>query len=744
MRTDPVRVLEEMKRLAVEQLGAIPGALYRPVEQALQSPSAGAESFHDQAALLVLRQHSASHVMRFRQQIAQGFDEFRGQRARNGASLGLIDEHLLDFHIAGQRLAEILDQRYQAPLETMKARLDALALAMRLESPGNPISPARLSAAFVETFGDSSLPEALGGLLFRQYQTELARALDELYVRINTLLASAGYGDDAAPRRSAPMPSTQRLRGDEQVAPRFPQPQGSASTASPETAAATAPAPAAPKVQAEGSPPAPVSPSGVAPHVSAELTKLRAQLHAWRNETLHGATAETGHAPRHRLAPRRELRLQEVTSIVSLLQAEPPDVYARALAVPGRLGEAIRDNLTEGARRLGLSPDQTRFSVDEEDAIDLVAMLFESLFRTHSLQDRARRLYARLVLPYVKVALLNDAMFVEPGHPARRLLDAITEACEGNSASTPHDRDLLERAAAVSQRVVAEYNEDLAVFELAHAELEELLTQQRRRIELQETRAAKATYGRERLGEARAQADLILQRRLSAPPVTQAIADFLTTPWRHHLVQTLLRDGAESTRLADAVQLGNDLADADRLAETGCGGALADRLLALEPSIVQCLASSGLDDGAARHGLALLVRALAMPDMPRMLHPVPPSSGFDEPAEEDSRLFLAGGTDTVAHDAGVAALMRRLKPGDWLRLTDPQGETIAVKVAWVSPLTSRLLLVNRRGLRVLVGAPEELAVLVSAGRLLVGAERTPFDEAMRQLKQRLDHAVGQR
>src|SRR5690606_10317550 len=147
--------------------------------------------------------------------------------------------------------------------------------------------------------------------------------------------------------------------------------------------------------------------------------------------------------------------------------------------------------------------DQLGLTVDDEDSIDMVALLFESLFRTHALHERARRLYARLVLPYVKVALNDDSMFVNHEHPARLLLDALTEACEDNNAATPQDRELLERAAAVAQRVVADYNEDLAVFETAHAELEELLKQQRRRIELQEQRAAKATFGRERLSEAR-------------------------------------------------------------------------------------------------------------------------------------------------------------------------------------------------------------------------------------------------
>jgi len=87
--------------------------------------------------------------------------------------------------------------------------------------------------------------------------------------------------------------------------------------------------------------------------------------------------------------------------------------------------------------------------------------------------------------------------------------------------------------------------------------------------------------------------------------------------------------------------------------------------------------------------------------------------------------------------------MRLLAPGEWLRLLDAQGEHVAVKVAWTSPLTGRFLLVNRRGVRVLVASAEQLAVLATEGRLVSGTEQAPFDEAMRQMRQRLGRAVGQ-
>jgi hypothetical protein len=745
-RTDPLRVLEEIKRLSLEVLGGLPGTLYGPVEDALKVAMLKGDGktnhYEEQAALWMLRQHQATHVMKFRQQIAQAFDDFRALRIRSGGDvpLRLLDEQQLEYELASGRLNESLVARFARPLDTLQGRLQALSESMRVPSGLNPIGPERLVTAFSQTLLDAQVPDTLRGRLFRHYENELIRLLGDLYARVNALLGSSGFGAPVGPRP----PQEEFRRADGAPAAGgyggYPPPEGFGAPVGGYGAGMVG----EPAARPSGPP---MSQQDIAA-MAQELAQLRNQLHAWRESISRGDVASGtagSHIADRPVMQRREMRVDEILSVASLLQAEPPDAFARALAVSGRLGETIRDHLQDGARRLGLNPDQACFSPEEEDAIDLVAMLFDSLFRHNALQDRARRLYARLVLPYVKVALTDNAVFVKREHPARRLLDAITEACEGNDGETPQDRELLDRATEISQRIVADYNEDLAVFEMAHAELDALLAQQRRRFELQEQRAAKATYGRERLGAARAQAESALEERLADSTLTQAVADFLAMPWRHHLVQMLLRENTDQRRHAEAIALGDALVMADRLAEEGRGRELADQLLALQPAIIECLASSGLDDSAAQHGMAGLVRALATPDTPRRQRPVSPlAMPEDDAGEAERRLWLAGGTDEVRHDPLLADRMRTLEVGDWLRLTSTEGESTAVKVAWLSPLTSRYLLVNRRGLRVLVASAEELASLAGAGRLTIGAERTAFDEAMRQVKRHLDRASATR
>jgi hypothetical protein len=109
---------------------------------------------------------------------------------------------------------------------------------------------------------------------------------------------------------------------------------------------------------------------------------------------------------------------------------------------------------------------------------------------------------------------------------------------------------------------------------------------------------------------------------------------------------------------------------------------------------------------------------------------------------DDTRLLqVVGGHAALDYDHAVAERLATLGPGSWMRLVDESGEEGSVKVAWISPLTSRLLLVNRRGIRKLVASPQQLAALVKAGKLLDDAADLPFDQAMRQVRHRLSEVA---
>ncbi len=120
--------------------------------------------------------------------------------------------------------------------------------------------------------------------------------------------------------------------------------------------------------------------------------------------------------------------------------------------------------------------------------------------------------------------------------------------------------------------------------------------------------------------------------------------------------------------------------------------------------------------------------------------PTAPIEPFEAGEAESTTLRLVSSVGREANPDAIAA-MRRLSQGDWVRLIDDDGFERALKIAWISPLTSRFLIVNRRGMRELVATADQLALLAQQGRLIVGLPDAPFEGAMKQVWKHLQRAA---
>ena len=770
----PERVFEAVKRDAITALGGVLSGFWGSIEEQVRLAALAGHDYSaaqdDRMAVMALGHRALELATRYRDALELEFERWRRPElapARD-RSLSLMSEGELEIHLAGQQTTELLDHQLLHPLELLDERLQALASALGVEGRRlNPVRPEAAVAAFVNLFGAEDLTRGLRPLVFHQFDKRLPHVLGELYDKLNSMLEAAGLGytmpADASGRRAgraappapadASRPGDAHARGDGGWVPDggvVEHSGGGAGVMPMAAGAAWQGAESAPGAARGGAVGAPIATSASQPGLAAGADGrppgyrevVREQLRSWR-AGLQVADVGGGAAGADMDGP-QVLRTEDLLSVARMLQGDDATRYAQALAGSDSraLARVIREEILDGVRQLGLDPGTTHFSVEEEDAIDLVGILFRSLYEANDLVQRARGFYGRLVVPYLKVALTDDSLFNRRSHPARQLLDVLTEACDGNAGDTPQDRETLDRAERAVDRVVEEYDVDQAIFELASTELRDQLEQQRRRTELAEKRAAEAIHGRERLQQARTQAEDLVASRLAGRALTTPVAHFLDRHWRHHLTQTWLREGPDTDRHHAAIGVGDAMVQVDADAAQARGRVVAEQLLALQVPLGECYANCGMDATAARDAMARIISALALPDAPRRVHE--PEAALDETdAVEETQaaehgLRLAGGLDTLQFDPNIAARMRRLRVGQGLRLVDEDGHESAARIAWVSPLTSRFLVVNRRGARRMVVSPEELAALVAAGRVVVRSIDAPFDEAMKQVWQQLN------
>jgi hypothetical protein len=412
----------------------------------------------------------------------------------------------------------------------------------------------------------------------------------------------------------------------------------------------------------------------------------------------------------------------------------------------------MKQEMMRSAGNIGLPSDAIKMSQDDEDSVDLVGMLFDVLFDERDFEAQARTLISRCVVPYVKAAVIDRRLFQYKTHPARRLLNSLAEAVEGNKGEGPQERELLGKAEETVDKLVAEFNEDIAIFETLEQELRSFLEQHRRRIELAERRATEAQRGQERLEQARTLAASELSRRTANRNVPAALHDFLTRSWSHHLSMIALREGPDSPSWNSALGVADSLLELVPLpghAAHQAGPALNN----LREPIEGVLASSGITGESAHDvirglqtGLEDAAAAMIQPGATVTSIKSAATAAATEQvpgaADEHAGLVMVADKDRFDFNPEDIPVLRALKIGAWVDLAGDDQKLHPAKLSWVSPISSRLMFVNRRGVRVLVASAEELASMKKLGKLVLREQEQVFDQAMHRVMGRLQSDVA--
>ncbi len=703
---DPGLLLGAMQRTAVSAMGKVLDAILRQADDYLFDHSLGSDGA-ELTALRDLRRARTQVSQRFELAMVNGFRRLTGALPSDPGNLvlSLLADDALEEQLVNEQLSESLTRLHAPALELIEKRLAMLVQRAEVAADENPVGPMHLAEDMRYALHAVELSTSVRIVLYKFLERELGSALGPLYAQLNASMAGAGILPQLKP--------TKRVEA--------------------------APQPAQTMVGNAGDPAANASTYVVSgPSDPVLFSNLIGMLQSWRQSL--GSPL-----PGHAAEGSQNLRATEMMSVLSMMQPDPPPSLQQALGDSRlSLAEQLRREVLAGARRLGMGGDDISLANTEEEAVDLVGMLFDVLLDERHFEPDVRSKIGRMLVPYVKVAVQDRRMFLYRGHPARRLLNAVAEACEGNNGEGAHERELLDRVDSTIDRLVAEFNEDIAIFETLEMELRAFMEQQRKRIELAERRAAETQRGRERLEQAREEAAADVDRRRGLRMMPPALDEFAVRYAGHHLTQVILREGRDSPHYAESLHALEGLLVAFDHAELGTP---PEHLPVLEREpLLTIFASSGVAGPAAEEALATLRLTLGQ------------VAAGEETAANEARLpaqviepvavqpiepvlALVGNKDELDFDAPMADRMRALPVGTWLQLTSESGRVEPAKVSWISPISSRLLFVNRRGIRVLVASAEELAAMAKLGKVQLREADNAFEDAMHHMVGRLKSAT---
>ncbi|MEO7478816.1 MAG: DUF1631 family protein, partial [Lysobacteraceae bacterium] len=233
--------------------------------------------------------------------------------------------------------------------------------------------------------------------------------------------------------------------------------------------------------------------------------------------------------------------------------------------------------------------------------------------------------------------------------------------------------------------------------------------------------------------------------KLGSRSVSPLVQEDLRRFWAHHYAVVFLREGEASEGCALALRtLDQMLTLADAAFCTGGLTAVAETD-SLQPGLLTMLASSGLADEAAVECARIVAQHLMQPLPQAVAAPVvvePEISASPAPVET----IVAEAPTPEPEQPAIApeeisqedvASLRQLSVGTWVEFFGSDGRIQPGKLSWISPISARMLFVNRRGARMHVASVEELAGMMKVGLLKLRVADTAFEQAMHQVLGRL-------
>ena len=177
--------------------------------------------------------------------------------------------------------------------------------------------------------------------------------------------------------------------------------------------------------------------------------------------------------------------------------------------------------------------------------LDVMALLFDQIFGDTRIPAAMKALIARLQIPALKVAVLDKTFFSRKNHPARRVLDLLGEIALGLGERFGPGEPLHDRIESMLLDLMAQFEDDMSVFDRAAAELGEILHALNEQAEEQSRHHAARIQRSEELHGARRFAREALRHRLASRQAPRSIARFLTSEWNKLLVLARLHQGED-------------------------------------------------------------------------------------------------------------------------------------------------------------------------------------------------------
>ncbi len=708
-------------------------------------------SDHQQAlldAVMVIRENRLEIESRFRRNFTDVFERrlFALKEGRSApdapAELELVSDDVMRDKLSVDRLIGKARKRLD-PDEVLgiRARLGALLERDWFDESQHPASPEAVFEALKGALAELSPRPEVKGALLDAFEPHVSSNLNAIYVVVNERLRShhvlpkirpqvqnMGSGNRRAPGESADSPSA------------HPVPLGAGA---PVGAAGHAGHMAQGGHSAPGFGGAPLAaghafggpgPAG-APGGSAQDHAAFGSVDQMAALQIAMAQASKGQ-PGGRMHVARMLSDPTVFGVADIPVApvEPPLVASLTQLQRGPMAldaATLLPEIVQKVREQGSPLDQI--------TVEIVSMVFDYIYTDRRLPDSIKQQLLRLQVVAVKAALLDRSFFARRQHPMRRLIDRISDLGADPDADLSPGSPLIEGLAAAVDRIIAEFDADLAVFDEAFAAIEALAERETERRAAHLEAIAREAAQQEAFTLAQEQARIELGQRLDKDSPA-FMREFLYRWWTQAMAR--LRTG-HTDELAASGAWQAALRSAEYLIWSVAPKQSEDvaRLATLLPKLIRAL-NQGLelvdipedergrffDELLRAHATEIEAAKKRFQNAEAARIPVSvklQADGTVKFASSGAQRSLADESPTLS---AADTLLQSLRRGQHIELDGDDGPH-AYKLAWISP-ARKLFILTRHPDQALTFQGGEFALLLQRDAARIIDEDSAVDRAI--------------
>lgn len=464
-------------------------------------------------------------------------------------TIGLMEDEQLEESLAITNMVSSAEARSKEALFGLTARIDFLIEDIEITKDNNPLRPEILFEAFTPAVKLMDADIKVRLVIYKLFDKFVAQKIGPLYDSINADLVAAGVLPriKSSVRKSAEettnpyaaggvatgevIPEAEGISGMPIIDPN--QPEGMFNSLQQLLSMTrTAPAGGVPGGAQAATNTGVAMPAAGTPGVTGGAGST---ANATAAVAASGASGTVTYAPQQVLTALSQIQASGNPVLQASAEHEPSANIIKSTVI-----SAIADTQSGDSKEIGQA---------DNDAIDIVSMLFDFILDDPSLQNNLKAQIARLQIPLLKVAIIDKDFFAKKSHPARQLLNELAYAGSGLEEMDPEEDAVFQMVSYVVDSILAEFEENTEIFSTLHEEFVEFIEKERESNKL----------AGEILENAKELVAGEIQRRITDNRVPPLVSIILIDAWKDVLTRLYLRDGDQGTAWNTALQVADDL-----------------------------------------------------------------------------------------------------------------------------------------------------------------------------------------